>query len=287
MLIPESLTWLGRREDGAQWLNQLPLLLDELTERWDLALRGEPFASGARACVVPVFRGRAHFVLKVQWPHDESVHEAEALKTWNGDGAVRLIDHDTARHALLLEQCTPGTHLADAGHADPLGILVGLLPRLWKPAGRTFRPLSDAARRWALHLPQSWERAGRPCERTLVDAALEYLAVLPRSQGEEVLVNQDLHGHNVLAAAREPWLVIDPKPLRGEREFGLSPIIRSFEFGHCERATRSRLDRLSRELGLNRARVVGWTLAQTMAWSFDSRFQEHHHETARWLLRAR
>ena len=287
MLIPGSLKWLGQYEDGAQWLNRLPLLLDELVRRWGLELRDDPFSSGNTAYVVPVSRGRARFVLKVQWPHDESVHEAEVLRTWNGDGAVHLIEHDAVRHALLLEECVPGTFLADADLADPLGILAGLLSRLWKPVGKPFRALSDEARQWALHLPQAWERAGRPCERMLVDAALEHLEALPQTQGEGVLVNQDLHGHNVLAATRQPWLVIDPKPLRGEREFALTPIIRSFEFGHSERAMRFRLDRLSSELGLNRDRVLGWTVAQTMAWSFDSSFREHHHETTRWLLRAR
>ena len=286
MVIPESLKWLGRYEAGTRWLNRLPLVLDELAERWGLKPTGEPFSRSNLAYVVPVSRDGAQFVLKVQWPHDEAAHEAEALKTWNGDGAARLIDHDAARHALLLEECTPGTYLAEAGDADPLGILAGLLPRLWKPVGQPFRPLSDVAQQWALHMPRAWERTGRPCERLLVDAALEYLEVLPQSQGEEVLVNQDLHGHNVLAAAREPWLVIDPKPLRGEREFSLAPIIRSFEFGPSERATRSRLDRLSTELGLYRARVLGWTVAQTMAWSFDSSFRDRHHETVRWLLRA-
>ena len=287
MVIPESLKWLGRHEDGTRWLDRLPLLLDELEERWGLERRGDPFSSASVACVVPVSRGRTRFVLKVQWPHDESVHEAEALRTWNGDGAVRLIDHDAERHALLLEECVPGTFLADADPADALGILADLIPRLWKPVGSPYRALSDAARQWALHLPGAWERAGRPCERTLVDAALELLEALPWGQGEEVLVNQDLHGHNVLSAARQPWLVIDPKPLRGEREFAIVPVIRSFEFGHSERATRYRLDRLSSELGLNRARALGWTVAQTMAWSFESRFREHHHETTRWLLRAR
>ena len=236
---------------------------------------------------MPVSRGRARFVLKVQLPHDESVHEAEALRTWNGDGAVHLIEHDARGHAFLLEECVPGTYLADAGLADPLGILTDLLSRQWKPVGKPIRVLSDAARQWALHLPQAWERAGRPCERRLVDAALDHLEALPQTQGEEVLVNQDLHGHNVLAATRQPWLVIDPKPLRGEREFALAPIIRSFEFGHSERAVRMRLDRLSSELGLNRDRVLGWTVGQTMAWSFASDYREHHHETTRWLLRAR
>ena len=185
MFIPESLKWLGRHEAGRRWLNRLPLVLDELVERWGLEWRGEPSSGGSLAYVAPVSRGGARFVLKVQWPHEESVHEAEALKTWNGDGAVRLIDHDGTRHALLLEECVPGTNLADAGDADPLGILAGLLPRLWKPAGQPFLPLSDVARQWALDLPQAWERAGRPCERLLVDAALEHLEALPPTQGEE------------------------------------------------------------------------------------------------------
>ena len=287
MLIPDSLKWLGRHEDGAKWLNRLPLLLGELVQRWGLEPRGDPFASSNVAYVVPVSRGRARFVLKVQWPHEESAREAEALRTWNGDGAVHLIEHDAERHALLVEECVPGTFLADANLADPLGILAGLLSRQWKPVEKPFRALSDEARQWALHLPHAWERAGRPCERMLVDAALGYLEVLPQTQGEEVLVNQDLHGHNALAATREPWLVIDPKPLRGEREFAAAPIIRSFEFGHSGRAVRLRLDRLSAEVGLNRDRVLGWTVAQTMAWSFDSDCLEHHHETTRWLLRAR
>ena len=45
------------------------------------------------------------------------------------------------------------------------------------------------------------------------------LEELAPTQGEQVLLHQDLHADNVLAAQREPWLVIDPKPLVGEREF--------------------------------------------------------------------
>ena len=232
MVIPDTLKWLGLREDSARWLQRLPLLLDELTRRWDLEPKGDAFSRGNIAYVVPVSRRGTRFVLKVQWPHDEAAHEAEALRTWNGDGAVRLIEHDAKRLALLLEECVPGTFLADANLAYPLGVLADLLPRLWKPAGKPFRALTDEARQWAADLPQAWERAGRPCERTLIDAALEQLDALPATQGEEVLVHQDLYGQNVLAATRQPWLVIDPKPLRGEREFSLAPIIRSFELGH-------------------------------------------------------
>jgi streptomycin 6-kinase len=101
-----------------------------------------------------------------------------------------------------------------------------------------------------------------------------------------VLLHQDLHPQNVLSAEREPWLAIDPKPLAGEREFAVAPIVRSFELGHTEDAVRGRLDRLCTELRLDRERARRWAIAQTVAWSFGSDRLEGHIETAHWLLQA-
>ncbi len=88
----------------------------------------------------------------------------------------------------------------------------------------------------------------------------------------------------MLAARREPWLVIDPKPLIGEREFAVAPIVRSFELGHSKRDALYRLDRLTSELGLDRDRARARTIGQTMAWAFDSEYIPTHLETVRWLL---
>ena len=222
-------------------------------------------------------------VLKIQQPDRESEHEATALELWGGDGAVRLLAHDPERHALLLERCVPGTPLASAGREQALNVLVELLPRLWKPAGEPFRPLADEAAWWAEYLPgQDWSAAP-----DLLVAALEAMRDLPGTQGEQVLLHQDLHGGNVLAAEREPWLAIDPKPLVGEREFGIGPIVRSFELGHSKRDVLHRFDRLTSELGLDRERARRWTIAQTVAWTYDSTYHGTHVQTARWLLEAR
>jgi streptomycin 6-kinase len=221
-------------------------------------------------------------VLKIQKPHRESEHEAAALRLWDGDGAILLLDHDPEEHALLLERCVPGTPLWKAGQDAALDVFVELLPRLWKPAGEPFRPLADEAAWWAEYLPgQDWS-----AEPELLGAALEALRELPGTQGEQVLLNQDLHGDNVLAARREPWLMIDPKPLAGERDFGVAPIVRSFELGHSKRDVLHRFDRLTSELGLDRERARGWTIAQTVAWTSDSDYRARHVETARWLLEA-
>ncbi len=39
---------------------------------------------------------------------------------------------------------------------------------------------------------------------------------LPASADRQVLLCTDLHARNVLAAERQPWLVIDPKPYVGD-----------------------------------------------------------------------
>jgi streptomycin 6-kinase len=163
-------------------------------------------------------------------------------------------------------------------------VLIGLLPRLWKPAGEPFRPLADEAAWWGGYLPEEWEAEGRPFERELLDAALEPLGELASTQREQVLLHQDLHAGNVLRAEREPWLAIDPKPLVGEREFGVAALVRGRELGHSRRDVLHRLDRLTSELGLDRERARGWAIGQAIAWGIG---HEGHAEVARWLLEAR
>lgn len=258
----------------ADWRASVSDVVTACCGRWGLR-PGEPYVPGVCGHVVRVeLPDGTPAVLKVSWPHREAEQEADALERWGGDGAVRLLARDDDLHALLLERCEPGTHLSAAD--DPLGVLIALLPRLWK-TGEGFRPLAEEAEFWQEYL------AGVRDPR-MRDAALHYLRDLAPTQGEQVLLHQDLHGENVLAAEREPWLAIDPKPLAGEREFSVAPIVRSFELGHSKRRALYRLDRLTAELGLDRDRARGWTIAQTIAWSGGSDFVDTHMETVQWLL---
>jgi len=116
---------------------------------------------------------------------------------------------------------------------------------------------------------------------------------MPGTQRESVLLHQDLHADNVLYAGDRGWLAIDPKPLLGEKAFGLAPIIRSHELGHSREAVIDRLQILTRALDLDMGRVRGWAIAQTVAWAFEGdsegdsqidRVIPKHLDTARWLL---
>jgi streptomycin 6-kinase len=266
------------------WLERVPELVDECVDAWDLRL-GDPYPAGAAGYTVRADLGDGTpAVLKVIFPHREAEHEAAALRVWDGDGAVHLLDYDEGRWAMLLERCEPGTLLAEAEPETALDVFIELIPRLWANAGAPFRPLADEAGWWIECLPGDWEHAGRPFDRRLVDTAVGLLRELSDSQGDQVLLHQDLHADNVLAAEREPWLVIDPKPLVGEREFGIAPIVRDVELGRGRRDLQRRFDRLTSELGLDRDRARGWTIGQTIAWSFNTSYLPQHVQLVQWLL---
>lgn len=281
--VPRGLAWLRTTESGSAWLDRLPRHVADLARTWDLEV-GDPYPDSSVSWVAPALRHGEPVVLKVQWPHEECEHEADALRAWNGNGAVRLLEHDPGRHALLIERCAPGTHLANEPETNAMAVTAALLQKLWVPAGDEFRSLAEEAHQWSGSLLRAWESAGRPCELDLVHQARDLLDHLTSTQGEQVLVHQDLHGDNVLASERSPWLAIDPKPLVGEREFSCAPIIRSFEYGHSPQQVMARLDELSATLELDRERCRGWAIAQTMAWSFTSDHMSQHHDTVRWLL---
>ncbi len=206
-------------EDGAQWLAGLPALAESCLARWDLTVDG-PLMHGVCALVVPVRRASGEpAVLKVTWPHDEARHEALALSLWDGDGAVRLLEHDDDAWALLLERLDPSVTLRQAPIDEALTVVTGMVRRLDRPAPPGVRHMRDNAARWVHEFPE--ENDGTvPAD--LVEQAVAYCREL--TPGDH-LVNEDLHYDNVLRGDREPWLVIDPKPIAGDREFGLIPLL--------------------------------------------------------------
>jgi streptomycin 6-kinase len=290
--LPESLAWWAGRPDGAAWLARLPRLAAECAERWSLRL-GAPFAGGYVSLVLAAERADGTpAVLKLNFPEEETTHEADALAFWAGDGAVRLLEHDRGRDALLLERCVPGTQLWEV-EDDELAtrIAAGLFRRLWRPASERhpFRPLAVEAARWADELPAEWEALGRPFERALVDEAVAFGREAAGDQGEQVVLHQDFHGGNVLRAGEE-WVAIDPKPLVGEREFDAASLLRDRRWLLAEpdfaKQVGRRLDVLESELGLDRERLRGWGVVHALAWGLSAdagKVEAEHVECARLL----
>ena len=297
--VPAGLLWWRSQPGGADWLARLPRLVAECCAQWDLA-PGAPFTPTTISYVASVTRADGTpAVLKVNFPEPESEHEAAALAHWDGAGAVRLLGSDSGRRALLVERCLPGDQLwsvADEAQADVDAAAV--LQRLWAapppPAGHRFRTLAGEARRWADELPARWERHGRPFDRALLDRAVGWIGeLLATSDGRgDVVLHQDLHGGNVLRAARGPWLAIDPKPLAGERAFDLASLLRDRRpelaaDPHPARRVRRRVDRLGEALDVDRERMRRWAVVHALAWGLaDDAWFADIVACAEWLARA-
>jgi len=255
-------------EAGRAWLASLPGLVAELSARWSLSV-GHPYTGGHVAYTAPANRADGtRAVLKLTFVDVETRYEGEALRFWTGEGAVRLLAEDGDAGALLLERLEPGVPLLE--HSDrneAVSIACGVLRRLWRqaPEGHPFMLVDELVAGIAERLAGDWERHGRPFERRLLDEALALCAWLTEPTETPVLANRDFHLGNVLSAAREPWLAIDPKPLVGARAFDTGHLARSlFPDELHGPGVRRLLGRLADELEVDVERVRAWALLRSV-----------------------
>ncbi|MEV0092313.1 aminoglycoside phosphotransferase family protein [Streptomyces sp. NPDC050738] len=275
--IPEDLGLLERSTD--------------FLRRWGLRQEGPPMR-GHVSVVLPVLREAdgVRAALKVQDVDEETAGEPYALRAWGGDGAVRLLDHDPESGTMLLERLDEDRPLASV--PDVLAatrVIAELLVRINAvKAPQGMRGLTDIAAGLLDRVPAVLDSLAEEAERRLLkdcEAALREVAAEAAADGQ--LLHWDLHFDNVLAARREPWLVIDPKPLTGDPCFELLPALwNRWEEGRLLR----RFELMTDVMELDRERARAWTLARVLQGSLwrleegERRLDPGQVEVARALL---
>jgi streptomycin 6-kinase len=225
LAIPANLAAAALEEGREAWLARLPAHVARFAKLWSLDV-GAPFQPGGQTAWVASARdpaGRA-VVLKIGWPHPEAAQEADGLAAWGGRGAVVLHASDVVDDAvaLLLEHCVPATALAERPEAEQDPVIAALLLRLWiSPGHRRFRPLAEMCAQWADAFEAKLAQGRARIDPGLARDGIALFRALPASASREALLCTDLHAGNVLAAEREPWLVIDPKPFVGDPTYDL------------------------------------------------------------------
>ncbi|MGV9899259.1 aminoglycoside phosphotransferase family protein [Streptomyces tendae] len=268
----------GFGEDGRAWIAGLPALAVEFLDRWELKRNGA-VGAGEASLVLPVLRRNGtRAVLKLQMPREETAAALIGLRTWNGDGMVRLLDHDPETSTMLLERLNAARTLTSIEDDDvAMGILAELQARLVRvPAPQGLRSLGDITTEMLEKVPKAVEALADRADRQLLRGWASAVAELAGEPGDRML-HWDLHYDNVLAAQREPWLAIDPEPLAGDPGFDLWPALDSrwddvVTKNDALRVVRRRFDLLTEVLGLDRARATGWTLGrllQNSLWDID------------------
>lgn len=264
--LPEAVRAMGTRGPRWQsWVDGLPRLIRDQLDEWELRADGPAF-HGYCSIVLPVrTHERRPAVLKAAFPDDESEHEHLALRRWAGSGAVRLMRADPHRRMMLLERLQQ-RNLNELWDIEACEIVAGLYGQLHVPALPQLRSLDECTARWTADLTGLPRSA--PVPRRLVEQAItlgQDLAGDPATTG--TLIHGDLHYENVLAADREPWLVIDPKPMNGDPHYEVAPMLwnRWEELaGYVRDGVRRRLSALVDAAGLDADRARAWVIVRML-----------------------
>lgn len=222
--IPASFdSYDARPDDWYTWLDRLPKMIDDVLGAWELTVDGAAM-HGFCALAIPVREasGRAA-VLRFSWPHDEQEHEHLGLQAWHGNGTVLMYRADPARAVMLLERLST-RDLNSVEIVEACATIAGFYRRLHVPALPQLRPLSSYIERWTEDLAKLPNDA--PIPHRMVQRATSLGRDFVADRGtDEVMIHGDLHFDNVLAGEREPWLVIDPKPMAGDSHYEVAPVL--------------------------------------------------------------
>lgn len=260
-------------EEGRNWLPRLPLLVEAAIHLWNLT-EVQQVDNLSYNYVAFARRGDDDVVLKIGVPNREFISEMTALRIFDGDGAVRLLESDADHYMFLMERLHPGAMLADQIDDDGrcTHIACDVMTHLWRPALQG--PLLQLSE-WfgGLKGLRARYRGGTgPFPQKLVDRVEMLIPELFATSSPPALLHGDLHHFNILSSERG-WLVIDPKGVIGPPEYEVGPLLINpwgdlRERPDAVELTERRIAILSERLGFTRERLRDWGLCHALlsAW---------------------
>jgi len=248
---------------GRQWLEDLPSLLNQAAQKWDLAL-GRAFLLSYNYVTSAKRRDGSDVVLKIGVPNPEFKSELAALRCFAGDGCVRLLDSDEENYMFVMERLSPGRMLTSVNDDEKrTNIACDVMQHLWRPIpdGLDLINLRD----WFAAFPRLRKRFGGgsgPLPKELLLRAEALIPVLFAQSSPSVLMHGDLHHFNILSSGLG-WLAIDPKGVTGPAEYECGPLLINPMPQQAYRPdalaiTGRRIAILSERLGFPRERIRDW-----------------------------
>lgn len=265
------------RERGEVWLYNLPNILERFAKKWGLVL-GEPFPLSFNFVISATTEFGLPVVLKAGVPDRENSMQIDALRIYDGNGIVRLLDFDYEECVMLLECVQPGTTLKSElrEENDDLAteIVAGVMKKLWQPLpGNHNTRTLESWTEGVLEIRPHFGGGTGPMPKILVDRAISLHADLLASAGSPYLLHGDLHHENILRATREPWLAIDPNGVAGDRAFDvcsllMNPLPDFLNWSNPKKRVHRRIEILSEVLEIDAERLKEWGVVYSVlsAW---------------------
>jgi streptomycin 6-kinase len=261
---------------GQQWLLDLPDLVAEIAENWSLSVEAH-FPNLSYHFVAPcVCEDGRKTVLKIGYNETDSIvlSEAKMLRLLDGNGAVRLLQTDEKRCALLLERAFPGedlTGICRENDERATAIAIDLMPKIWRaPFDANEFPdlgkwISGFCRAEYTNFSQRHFKKAQDFFDELINSS------------EQLLLHGDLHHQNILSAEGESFLAIDPKGIIGDIGFETAVFLnnpRGWVLRHPQRQEilKKRIVQFASGFEIARRDLRRWAYAEAVLsawWTFE------------------
>ncbi len=286
MTIPDSIAYLSKKWELG---NIRPLVEMSPTSNY-----------AARAYSAPY---KTDVVLKILI-HDTK--EPQALKLFNGNGCVKLLEYDAEYNGLLLENIMPGNTLSTLfphDDARALEITAALIKKMQQADFSGHLHEFDTVEDWMafLHTFQS-----KKIPQQLLEKAYELSQTLLSMPYKKTLLHGDLHHENILQCSdadqrnsdlsdvffragspgytkTESWIIIDPKGVVGPVEFEvirfmMNPIPALLQQSNHLEIIERRIEQLHKLFGFEKQRLRDWLFVQAVlsaCWAEQGGGQEY------------
>lgn len=231
-------------EEGRAWIARLPIVQEELAQRWRLEL-GPELPGGQLSSVRAVRLASGDGAVLKIGSRPRTRDEIVALRTWAGHAAPELLAADEELNAMLLERIEPGSRARSLSEEAVAYVLRGL----HVPPPHGLPSLDEIVeRRIEIAL-----RDGRASEQK-AGWALAKVAELRRDHAPSVLLHGDFVERHLLACSRRGLCAIDPLPCTGDPAYDAAYWVH----GSRQPGRRARLDAIVEATGLDRRRVRDW-----------------------------
>lgn len=270
---------------GEQWISQLPLQIATYLEKWKLKPDGA-FGNLSFNFVLPVIQEDGQpAVLKFGVHPIGRAREIEALRFYDGNGAVRVLDASVNEGVVLLARAVPGQELKElwlTGREDEANeIACNVIRALISSSApfnkKKFKSISEWGKGFDAILNAAPDEV-KP-HSNLLNQAREQFGTLVSTQVSEVILHADLHHSNILSSGNNSWCAIDPKGMLGDPAFEVGAFIRNpmpelLEKKDLSKLLTNRIHKLSANLEMDHVRVWGWSFAQAAlaaVWAYEDK----------------
>lgn len=219
-------------EIGEKWLSGLDEMIADLEKRWEIKVK-EVLEGGSHAWIgLAETADGEDRILKIDLPDNseaEYMQSIRMLESAKGRGYCRLFACDGGMRAALLERLGERLNLSGFSPYRQMEIICAALRESWQ---MEIADLPTGGYEWFRNfMPEANESLGRPCSRTLLNAALAALDGLERRTKPEeyVPVHGDAHNNNMLRVpCADGYKFIDPDGIIFEKSYDLGVLMREW-----------------------------------------------------------